>query len=124
VGERPDVAALGALISAAWNTPDDGQGWPEVLTRSLCWVCAYDQQTLVGFVNVAWDGGRHAFLLDTTVHPDWQGQGIGTQLVREAAACARARGAHWLHVDFGPHLVGFYAACGFAPTTAGLLKLA
>jgi hypothetical protein len=45
-------------------------------------------------------------------------------LVREATGVARERGAEWLHVDFEPHLTGFYRACGFQPTEAGLIKLA
>lgn len=99
------------------------------LDHSLTWICAYDDiqpsgPQLIGFVNVAWDGGVHAFLLDTTVHPDWQRQGIGRELVRRAAEAARERGMHWLHVDFEPHLASFYRACGFRPTEAGLICLA
>lgn len=78
----------------------------------------------MGFVNVAWDGGQHAFILDTSVHRDWQRQGIATRLVAEAAAAARERGATWLHVDYEPHLEGFYRGCGFTPTPAGLIRLA
>lgn len=118
-----DFPALGRLREAAWGEPDDGTAWPRVLARSLTWVTAHDGRQLVGFVNVAWDGAAHAFLLDTTVHPDWQRRGIGVRLVREAAQAAREGGAHWLHVDFEPHLEGFYAACGFRPTAAGLLRL-
>src|SRR4051794_16502999 len=33
-------------------------------------------ERLVGFVNVAWDGGHHAFLLDTKTHDDWQPHGV------------------------------------------------
>ena len=33
-------------------------------------------------------------------------------------------GAEWLHVDFEPHLTGFYRSCGFRLTKAGLIKLA
>jgi hypothetical protein len=29
----------------------------------------------------------------------------------------------WLHVDFEPHLEGFYRGCGFTPTPAGLIRL-
>ena len=118
-----DPAALGLLRTAAWGEPDDGNAWPAILARSLTWVTAHEGERLVGFVNVAWDGGAHAFLLDTTVHPDVGRRGVGTRLVREAAEAARAGGAHWLHVDFEPHLRGFYAACGFRPTEAGLLRL-
>jgi len=118
-----DFAALGRLREAAWGGQDDGSGWPAILARSLTWVTAHEGERLVGFVNVAWDGGAHAFLLDTTVHPDSQRRGIGSGLIREAAQAAREGDAQWLHVDFEPHLAGFYAACGFQPTAAGLLRL-
>ena len=35
--------------------------------HSLGWVCARRDGELIGFVNVAWDGGAHAFVLDTVV---------------------------------------------------------
>ena len=56
--------------------------------------------TLVGFVNVAWDGADHAFLLDPKVRPDHQRRGIGTELVRRAALHAKRAGCEWLEVDF------------------------
>lgn len=78
---------------------------------------------LVGFVNLAWDGGVHTFILDTTVHPEARRQGVGSKLLCEAALVARERGIHWLHVDFEPHLTTFYRQAGFAPTEAGLMHL-
>ncbi len=114
--------ALNALFAAAWqnHTPYDFQ---VRLRCSLLYVAALSQEQLVGFVNVAWDGGIHAFLLDTTVHPDFQHKQIGTQLVRMATLAAKERGIEWLHVDYEPHLEGFYQRCGFRPTHAGLLRL-
>jgi GNAT superfamily N-acetyltransferase len=94
-----------------------------VLARSLTYVCAFTQDLLVGFVNVAWDGGVHAFLMDTTVAPEYRRRGIGTELVRRAADVARRAGLEWLHVDYEPHLDGFYRGCGFNLTAAGLLHL-
>jgi GNAT superfamily N-acetyltransferase len=80
--------------------------------------------TLVGFVNVAWDGGDHAFLIDTKTRVDRQREGIGTLVVRAAIEDARAAGCEWLHVDFRPELRPFYvAACGFRETDAGLFHL-
>ena len=113
---------LNARRDAAWAEVGD-QDWGPILQRSLGWVCATDGDRLVGFVNIAWDGGVHAFLLDTTVHPDYQRRGIGRALVREAAEMARARGAEWLHVDYDDELDSFYRGCGFRPAAAGLLDL-
>ena len=114
--------SLNALFAAAWDNHTDRNHQP-VLDRSLLYVCAYAGETLVGFVNVAWDGGIHAFILDTTVHKDWQRRGIGRELVVRAADEAKARDIEWLHVDYEPHLDNFYRACGFQHTMAGLMRL-
>jgi GNAT superfamily N-acetyltransferase len=96
----------------------------QVMQHSLGWVCAREERSLVGFVNVAWDGGVHAFLLDTIVARAAARRGIGTALCAAAVDGARAGGCEWLHVDFEDHLRAFYfEACGFEPTNAGLIAL-
>jgi len=101
---------------------DDWVG--QLCRHSLGWVCARDQGVLVGFVNVAWDGGVHAFVLDTLVSANAQRRSIATQLVALAVQQARAAGCEWLHVDFDDNLRAFYFdACGFVPTNAGLIAL-
>ena len=113
---------LNALFADAWpgHTQRD---FSPVLSQGLGYVCARIDGVLVGFVNVAWDGGVHAFLLDPTVRTDMRRQGIGIQLVRHAIDLARSRGTEWLHVDYEPRLAEFYAKCGFRTTEAGLINL-
>ena len=113
---------LNALFAAAWegHTPTD---FISILSRSLAFVCAYHSTRLIGFVNLAWDGGIHAFVLDTTVHSDYRRRGIGREIARQARAVAKERAIEWLHVDFEPHLQAFYESCGFEPTNAGLINL-
>lgn len=113
---------LNTLFDTAWEHHAASDFAP-ILSRSLLYVCAYDGERLVGFINLAWDGGIHAFLLDTTVHADYQRQGIGIILVQKAVEAARERGIEWVHVDYEPHLKAFYTRCGFRPTEAGLLNL-
>lgn len=111
------VKAHGGRAQPGW--------WDQVRPHSLGWVTARrPDNLLVGFVNVAWDGGDHAFLLDTKVRPDHQRRGIATELVRRAASQAGAAGCEWLHVDFEAYLAPFYLdACGFRSTRAGLIHL-
>lgn len=99
--------------------------WDKVWPHSLGWVTGRTADgVLVGFVNVAWDGGDHAFLIDTKTRGDWRHRGVATEVVRRAALHAKAAGCEWLHVDFEPDLVSFYFdACGFRPTDAGLIHL-
>jgi GNAT superfamily N-acetyltransferase len=118
----PSNEDLERLFAAAWGS-GKGDYADKVLTRSLAHVGAFEGGRLMGFVNIAWDGNAHAFLLDTTVHPEVQRQGIATAVVKRAVDIARERGADWLHVDCEPHLERFYRGCGFQPTAAGLIKL-
>jgi len=112
------------LFSDSWEETDtDSRDFTPNLKRSLAYVCAYAGTVLVGFVNVAWDGDKHAFLLDTTVRTSVQRKGIGTALVLRAVDEARTRGAEWLHVDSEAHLTDVYRKCGFGHTEAGLIKL-
>lgn len=57
------------------------------------------------------------------VDPARHRAGIGSALVAAAVAEATAAGCAWLHVDFAAGLDPFYAAAGFGPTAAGLIRL-
>jgi len=99
--------------------------WAAALERySLGWVTARADDRLIGFVNVLTDGITHAWLQDVVVDPASQRSGVGTEMVRRAAAESTAAGLEWLHVDFAPDTTGFYfGRCGFTSTEAGLLYL-
>jgi GNAT superfamily N-acetyltransferase len=114
--------ALNDLFARAWDdhTPAEYQA---VLARSLGYVGAFDEEQLIGFVNLATDGGEHAFLLDPTVDRAYRRRGIGRELVRRAADLARDRGCKWLHVDYEPALMLFYRAAGFRDSVAGVIRL-
>ena len=115
---------LGDLLEP--ETPlRDRQDYEQVLSRSLTWIGAFDDGRLVGYANVAWDGGVHAFLLDPTVHPALRHRGIGTRLVKEAlAAVAEHPEIEWVHVDSSQELMDrFYFPAGFRPTAAGLVRV-
>lgn len=117
-----EVNALHAECFAHALSDDDW--WSQVNRFSLGWVTMRAGDALVGFVNVAWDGGVHAFLLDTMVHSAQRRLGYASRLVNVAVDNARASQCEWLHVDFDPHLRDFYlGACGFKPTDAGLVRL-
>ncbi|MFG2265704.1 GNAT family N-acetyltransferase [Streptomyces sp. NPDC048720] len=120
-----DDDSLDALHADGFGHPVTRTRWRARLERhSLGWVCAREDGELVGFVNVVWDGGAHAFLVDTVVARRCRGRGVGTELVAVAAREARAAKCAWLHVDFEEPLRSFYfGACGFRETAAGLVAL-
>jgi GNAT superfamily N-acetyltransferase len=105
-----------ALLSDDW--------WFQGNRYSLGWVCMRVSGTLVGFLNVAWDGGSHAFLLDTMITDSLRRQGFASRLIEETVRRSKETDVEWLHVDFEPHLRAFYFdACGFKSTDAGLVRL-
>ena len=118
--ERPDLRneQLEELLGGPYD-------YLKILAQSLTWIGAFDGDRLIGYANVAWDGGVHAFLLDPTVHPDCRHRGVGSQLVKEAlAAAARVPEIEWMHVDSDEALMEkFYFPAGFRPTPAGLVRL-
>jgi ribosomal protein S18 acetylase RimI-like enzyme len=116
---------VNALHAEAFQHRLLDEDWVRQVERhSLGWVCARDAGGLVGFVNVPWDGGVHAFVLDAMVAGRAARRGIGKRLVAIAVEEARAAGCEWLHVDFDDELRPFYfEACGFEPTNGGLIAL-
>jgi GNAT superfamily N-acetyltransferase len=135
--EKPTFP-LGDRVEFAWRASVSGRdvddlhaeafdggsyGWEQCRPQSLGWVTAHEDSRLIGFVNMAWDGSRHAFLLDLAVAADRRRHGLGRNLVARALEESRRAGCEWVHVDYEPHLGAFYAACGFTGTAAGLHRV-
>ncbi|MGE5291454.1 MAG: GNAT family N-acetyltransferase [Micromonosporaceae bacterium] len=116
---------LEALHAGGFGRVPGACDWKaQVEAHSLGWLCARRVGELAGFVNVAWDGGVHAFIIDTVVARPLRRHRIGTRLVEVATRHAREAGGEWLHVDLEDHLAQFYfGCCGFRPTNAGLIRL-
>lgn len=79
----PSYEALNDLFAQVWELTEP-RDFSVILARSLVHVAAFDGSRLIGFVNVATDGGLHAFLLDTSVLADYRRQGIGWRMVNIA----------------------------------------
>ena len=94
-----EVSALHA--EAFGHSPDDDDWLTQLGRHSLGWVCARESGRLAGFVSVAWNGGGHAFILDTMVSAAAQHRGVGTRLVEVATQHARAAGA-WARTTRSP----------------------
>lgn len=122
IDPNPPADAFARLWQAAWDAPWTGD-LDAIRAHSLAHLGAYDGAQLIGYVNLAGDGDIHAFILDTSVHPDYRRRGVGSALVRAAVELARRHGVTWLHVDYEPRHEAFYRGCGFRPTAAGLLQL-
>lgn len=116
---------VNALHADAFEHRVFSDDWMRLVDRhSLGWVTARDEASLVGFVNVVWDGLVHAWIQDVMAASTNRRTGIGLGLIEVARDRARAAGCEWLHVDFDDELRPFYfGAAGFVPTNGGLIDL-
>ncbi|MEM7260052.1 MAG: GNAT family N-acetyltransferase [Pseudomonadota bacterium] len=114
---------INALFNASW--PDwSERSFQPILRQSLDYLGAFDNACLIGFVNLAWDGGCHGFIVDTTVHPDHRRQGIALLMLRELFTIARENNLQWLHADFESAYQRLYEKAGFRMSAAGVQKVA
>lgn len=127
-----DVAALSAIERAAAgrfrDIPElawlaDGEVIPaeqhlDYAERGLSWLALANDQP-VGFV-LAEAHPSSLFIVELSVDLDWQGKGIGRQLIARVADCARKRGLTALMLTTFrdvPWNAPFYARLGFEMMT-------
>ncbi|MEL6909185.1 MAG: GNAT family N-acetyltransferase [Cyanobacteria bacterium J06598_4] len=77
------------------------------------WHTDQEQKRLIGFVRVVADGVYQATLLDVAVHPDFQGRGIGRNIVQTAIKQLNAAQIVDITLFASPQLTDFYHQLGF-----------
>jgi len=85
--------------------------------HSLRTYAAYVDNKLVGVIRVVGDGFSVVFVQDLLVYPEYQGQGIGTALLKKIME--EYHGVYQLHLltDNTEKTVAFYKSLGFAMDT-------
>jgi N-acetylglutamate synthase-like GNAT family acetyltransferase len=58
----------------------------EAIRNSWYLVAAYSENKLVGFGRIISDGIHHALIVDVIVHPEYQGKGIGKEIMNRLIA--------------------------------------
>lgn len=117
-----DRAQLDQLFLRGWGAPRPH--YEQVLERSFAWVTAHRDGRLLGFANVAWDGGSNYFLLDLTIDPSCADQDeIFKDMIEAAVDRCRKEGGS-LRIDAPDELLkSFFQPMGFKPVSAGVMNL-
>jgi predicted GNAT family acetyltransferase len=80
-------------------------------TNSLFKCFVLDKGELIGVGRVLADGIDCAYLCDVAVHPDYQGRGLGAEIVAKLVALSRGHKKIILYANPGKE--GLYAKLGF-----------
>lgn len=112
-------AALADLRQAVgWNRMERDLADPR-LARYLH-LCAFDGCHLTGYAEVVSNGVTDAYIQDVMVHPEYQHQGIGTQLMERMLTRLMEEGVYMVSVIYGEEsLRPFYEKIGFFTMLCG-----
>ena len=106
--------------SVGWNRMEESYNNP--LMNSYCHIACYDGGKLVGYVDSVSNAVTDAYIQDLTVHPDYQNQGIGTELMNRIIAYLKERKIFWISVMFEENLAPFYRRFGFHQMLCGTMQ--
>lgn len=111
-----DITELQELfLSVEW----DSGNYPEKLAQAIAGAhsvfTAWDEDQLVGLINVLSDGHMAAYVHYLLVRPEYQGKGIGKNLVNMVSE-AYAEVPHKVLVAYDAE-IGFYEQCGYDKAT-------
>jgi ribosomal protein S18 acetylase RimI-like enzyme len=108
-------------LSIGW-TPL-GRVYQTALKRSVFYICAFEGENLIGFLDVVGNGVTDAYIQNLLVAADWQGRGIGKAMMELSVKLLTEMGVRTVWLIFDPELEPFYRQFGFAPLSGGRLRL-
>ena len=111
----PEVAAYAALrVAVGWNLLPVA-AMERGLQGALYSVCVYRAEQLVGFGRILGDGGIYFYLQDVIVLPEFQGRGLGQQIMEKLMGYlqANAQAGAFVGLMAARGAEGFYLKYGF-----------
>ncbi|MDE6837419.1 MAG: GNAT family N-acetyltransferase [Acutalibacter sp.] len=91
--------------------------------RDYLTIACYDGDELVGFLDVVSNGVTDAYIQDVMVRPDYQGRGIGTELMNRAMERLKNDRIYMISVIYGEEsLRPFYERFGFCTMLCGQME--
>ncbi|MFY0759679.1 GNAT family N-acetyltransferase [Metabacillus dongyingensis] len=114
--EVPDLREL-----IGWGRRDGD--FPALFQRCNFWAGVRDEDNrLIAFGYVAGMGLEHGYMEDVLVHPHFQKQGIGEDLVKELLRESERFGLEIVTLTYAPKHAGFYQRCGFSECPGGIWR--
>jgi ribosomal protein S18 acetylase RimI-like enzyme len=105
-----------------WSNRPSPAALLRILNGSDHLVLARDNTSgdIVGYITAISDGVSCAYIPHLEVRPDWQGQGIGSELVRRLLA--RLNHLYMIDLMCDPDVQPFYERLGMRPSTGMVIR--
>ncbi|TSB47767.1 GNAT family N-acetyltransferase [Alkalicoccobacillus porphyridii] len=105
-----------------WGRRDED--YPALFERCNFWAGVKDHHNhLIAFGYVCGMGLEHGYMEDIIVHPEYQGRGIGAQLVKGLLEEAERFGIEIMTVSYAEDKASFYEKCGFTTGAGGVWRV-
>jgi len=85
-------------------------------------ISVYDGEKLIGYIDTVSNSITDAYIQDLMVHPEYQGKGIGTELMNRTIAYLKERKVYMISVVFEERLLPFYKRFGFNLMLCGQMQ--
>lgn len=119
--EPVSAKALSDLREAVgWNRMEKEYANP--LLISYYHIAVYEKEELVGYIDCVSNGVTDAYIQDLMVHPDYQGKGVGTDLMNKMIQYLKEKRIYIISVVFEERLKPFYDKFGFYNMLCGQME--
>ena len=103
-----------------WNRMESAYKNPAMV--SYAHIAVYENDQLIGYIDSVSNGVTDAYIQDLMVHPNYQGQGIGTELMNQMIDFLKSNRIFMISVIYERSLQSFYSRFGFCEMLSGQLQ--
>jgi len=122
--DRADIVQIQELFKAAafWARERKIEDWEIAIGNSEPVVTVWDGSRAIGFARATSDGIYRATIWDVAIHPDYQGAGLGRQLVQTVLSHPRMCRVERVYL-MTTYKQSFYERIGFQQNTSTTMVL-
>jgi ribosomal protein S18 acetylase RimI-like enzyme len=118
--QTPAKAIADLREAVGWNRMENVYKNP--CMTSYFNITVYDEERLIGYIDSVSNGVTDAYIQDLMIHPDYQGKGIGTELMNRMIAALKKRHIYMISVVYEEKLKAFYSRFGFFEMLCGQMQ--
>ncbi len=120
--ENPELdAAVVAELRAKVGWDARKEQLENILGSTYLTVACFDDNDLVGIIDVISDGIDDALIRNLVIHPEYQGKGIGHELLIKVLDRLKSNRIKTINVLFESELTEFYRKAGFRIVSGGII---